>query len=597
MLGESFDKLPNAIDRRSRASASVVCNPQSFALTGEPATNFQRIFDDWLVNGRISRLWARDASLWSAGDESQWLGWLNIIDEQIADRQHLKELAEDICEAGFSDAIVLGMGGSSLCSAVFSLIFSSQPGFPQLHVLDSMDPAQIRTVESKVDITKALFIVASKSGSTLESDALRQYFFDRVLKTAGAMEASKHFIAITDPGSQLEQVAIEKKFRHVFHGVKSIGGRYSALSNFGMVPATVMGIDTLRFLERSGQMAEACSPRPPMPDNPGVALGVALGSLALEGHDKVTILASSGVYDFGVWLEQLLAESTGKCGKGLIPVDREPIGSPGAYGTDRIFVYLRLAGDADDKQVQALEELEVSGQPVIRIDISDVYDLGQEWFRWEIAIAVASSILEINPFNQPDVENSKMTAQNLIDTIVQCGSLPDETPFYWCEDLKLFADEVNASELLRAVGKSPSLVDYLRAHLNRIEPGDYLALLAYIEMNQLHEKSLQVLRVAIRDVKHAATCGGFGPRFLHSTGQVYKGGPNTGVFLQITCDDAVDFPIPGYGCTFGVVKNVQAQSDFEILTGKGRRALRVHLGRDVRAGLEKLETAVLEALR
>ena len=574
-----------------------VCNPQSFSLSGTATSNFEDTFNDWLVNGKIHRLWARDASLWGMGNEAQWLGWLDIVDEQISNLGHLRDLAEDVGKAGFRDAIVLGMGGSSLCSVVFSLTFNSQSGFPRLHVLDSTDPAQLRTLERKIDYSATLFILASKSGSTLELDTLQRYFFDRILETVGAEQAPSHFIAITDPDSKLEHVALDQGFRHIFHGVRSIGGRYSALSNFGMVPATIMGVDVLRFLQNSNQMVLACSPRFSDSSNPGVALGTLLGSLALEGRDKVTILASPGVYNLGVWLEQLLSESTGKCGKGIVPVDREPIGPPEVYGDDRVFIYMQLAGDEDNEQIQRLGELESVGQPVVRIEIRDIYHLGQEWFRWEIATAVIGSILKVNPFDQPDVEAAKIETRELIKSTEQLVSSPIERPFFCCEDFNLFADETNISALSTDSGSNQSLANYLRAHFNRIGSGDYLALLAYIEMNTSHEESLRRLRAAIRDAKRSATCVGFGPRFLHSTGQVYKGGPDTGVFLQITCDDTVDLPIPGRNYTFSTVKSAQARGDFEVFSKRGKRSLRVHLSCNTSVGLTKLEAAVAEALR
>ncbi len=597
LFAEAFDKLLNAVDGRCRAFSGAECNPQSYSVPAAATAKLQAALDDWLVNGKIRRLWARDASLWSGADEDQWLGWLHITEEQIAHRHHLTDLAEDVRGAGFTDAMVLGMGGSSLCPEVFSLTFGPQTGFPRLHVLDSTDPAQVKTFDEKVDLAKTVFIVASKSGSTLEPNIFQQYFFERVRETVGAEQAPKHFIAVTDPGSQLEKTARDLGFRNVFHGFKSIGGRYSALSDFGMVPAAVMGVDTARFLGNSDRMAAACSPCSPAPENPGVVLGTLLGTLALEGRDKVTILSSSGIYDLGAWLEQLLAESTGKQGKGLIPVDREPVGPPEVYSNDRVFVHLRLAADPDEEQTRALEKLEAAGHPIVRIEIPGVHDLGQEWFRWEIATSVAGSILGINPFDQPDVESAKIATRKLTDEVEQSGSLPPETPFFESDGVGLFADEKNAAALSESVGPDPSLADYLRAHLNRIGAGDYLALLAYIEMNEAHERSLQAARVAIRDAKNSATCLGFGPRFLHSTGQAYKGGPNSGVFLQITCEDAADLPIPGRSYTFGVVKAAQARGDFEVLAERGRRVLRVHLASDVEAGLAKLEAAVIEALK
>ncbi len=321
-------------------------------------------------------------------------------------------------------------------------------------------------------------------------------------------------------------------------------------------------------------------------------LGAILGTLAKNGRDKVTLFASPGISDLGAWLEQLLAESTGKDGKGLIPVDGERIGAPSVYGGDRVFVYLRLASAPDAQQDAAVEALENAGQPVVRIDVPGVYDLGQEFFRWEVATAVAGSILGINAFNQPDVEASKIETRKLTTAYETSGSLPPESPLFEADGIRLFTDAKNAAVLAQAVGSGATLADYLRAHLQRLSSGDYFALLAYLEMNDAHESRLQAIRHAVRDARRVATCLGFGPRFLHSTGQAYKGGPSSGVFLQITCDDAADLAIPGQKYTFGVVKAAQARGDFQVLAERNRRALRVHLGADVLAGLAKLQQAI-----
>jgi hypothetical protein len=412
----------------------------------------------------------------------------------------------------------------------------------------------------------------------------------------GAEKAGSHFIAITDPGSKMQQVAETDKFRHIFPGVPSIGGRYSALSNFGMVPAAVMGLDTRKFLERTEEMVQACASCVPVEENPGVVLGLILGSAAKAGRDKVTIITSPGIFDLGAWLEQLLAESTGKQGKGIIPVDRESIGAPEVYGNDRVFAYLRLDSAPDAQQDAQVAALEKACHPVVRIAVGDKYDLGQEFFRWEIATAVAGSILGINAFNQPDVEASKIATKSLTSEYEKSGSLPPEKPVLDDKGVKLFTDEKNASDLAKAAGSDKSLAGYLKAHFGRIKAGDYFAVLGYIQMNEPHEKALQTIRHTLRDKKHVATCLGFGPRFLHSTGQAYKGGPNSGVFLQITCDDAKDLPVPGQKYTFGIVKAAQARGDFQVLAERGRRALRVHLGADLESGLRTLQDAVKQAL-
>jgi len=583
----------------STAQINPEVNAQTASLPADLDAALKNNLDDWRASGKVKRLWQRDASLWTNEDETKWLGWLGIADEQLSDAGKLKAFANEVKSAGFSDILLLGMGGSSLCPEVLALTFPQTPGFPRLHILDSTDPAQIRSVEKKIDLAKTLFIVSSKSGSTLEPNIYKQYFFERVQQAVGANNAGSHFIAITDPGSKMQQVAERDRFRHIFYGLPSIGGRYSALSNFGMVPAATMGLDTGKFLQRTKEMVEACKASAPLAQNPGVMLGLMMGTAARLGRDKITLITSPGISDLGAWLEQLIAESTGKLGKGIIPVDREELGAPDVYGNDRIFAYLRLETGPDGEQDAKVGALEKAGHPVVRIAVSDIYNLGQEFFRWEIATAVAGSILGINAFNQPDVEASKIVTKQLTSEYESKGALPAEKPILEEAGIKLFTDEKNAAELAKAAAGSPSdgqLKNYLRAHLGRLGAGDYFALLAYVEMNAEHESLLQALRMTVRDRKRVATCLGFGPRFLHSTGQAYKGGPNSGVFLQITCDDAQDLPVPGQKYTFGVVKAAQARGDFQVLADRKRRALRVHLGSDVKAGLSQLGELVKQVL-
>ena len=596
LFADAFDQLLAAVEKSSSREIAPRVSRQTQSLPKDLAAAVKTAADDWRANGKVRRLWQRDASLWDGTDEAEWLGWLGITEEQLGQHENLRKAAEDAKNGGFAHVLLLGMGGSSLCPEVLRMTYGKVAGFPELHVLDSTDPAQVQAFEKKIDVAKTLFIVSSKSGSTLEPNIFKQYFFEKVKQSLGAEKAGSRFIAITDPGSKLQKVAEADKFRHIYPGVPSIGGRYSALSNFGMAPAAVMGLDTKKFLERTEEMVQACASTVPVEENPGVLLGLILGSAAKAGRDKVTIIASPGIYDLGAWLEQLLAESTGKQGKGIIPVDREMIATPELYGNDRVFAYLRLESAADAQQDAKVAALEKAGQPVIRISLTDTYDLGQEFFRWEIATAVAGSILGINAFNQPDVEASKIVTRNLTTEYEKNGSLPGEKPILEDKGVKLFTDAKNAAELGKAAGFEKSLAAYLKAHFSRIKAGDYFALLGYIEMNEGHEQQLQAIRHAVRDQKHVATCLGFGPRFLHSTGQAYKGGPNSGVFLQLTCDDAKDLPVPGQKYTFGVVKAAQARGDFQVLVERGRRALRVHLGTDLEAGLRTLQAAVKEAL-
>ena len=559
------------------------------------AAAVKTVIGEWQSGNKMQRLWQRDASLWTGDDEANWLGWLDIVEEQIAHPVELRNLAKEVWSAGFKDVLLLGMGGSSLCPEVLRTTFGKVPGYPDLHVLDSTDPAQVKAFENKVDIARTLFIVSSKSGSTLEPNIFKQYFFERTKQAVGADKAGSHFIAITDPGSKMQQVAEADRFRHIFFGRPSIGGRYSALSHFGMVPAAVMGVDIKKFLDRTQEMVRACGPSAPVEENPGAALGIILGVAARSGRDKVTIITSPDIADLGAWLEQLLAESTGKVGKGIIPVDREELAAPEVYGNDRLFAYIHTQHATDVRQDAKVAALEAAGHAVLRISMADTYDLGAEFFRWEIATAVAGSIIGINAFNQPDVEASKIATRNLTSEYEKTGSLPAETPIVDDGGVKLFTDEQNAADLARAAGGDKSLAGYLKAHLNRIGTGDYFAVLGFLQMNAEHERKLQAIRHAVRDKKHVATCLGFGPRFLHSTGQAYKGGPNSGVFLQVTCDDALELPVPLQKYTFGVVKSAQARGDFQVLVERGRRALRVHL-HDVDAGLVTLTAAVEKAL-
>ena len=597
-FADAFDTLLAAVEKNTKRSKTPQVNQQSATLPADLDAAVKKNLSDWRATGKVRRLWDHDASLWTNEDEAKWLGWLGIVDEQLAAAAKLKALADEIKSGGFSDVLLLGMGGSSLCPEVLALTFPQTPGFPRLHILDSTDPAQIRNTEKKVNLAKTLFIVSSKSGGTLEPNIYKQYFFERVQQTLGADQAGSRFIAITDPGSKMQQVAERDHFRHIFYGLASIGGRYSALSNFGMIPAAAMGLDTDKFLKRTKEMVEACKASTPVEENPGVMLGLIMGTAAKLGRDKITLVTSPAIGDLGAWLEQLIAESTGKLGKGIVPVDREALGAPDAYGNDRIFAYVRLESAPDAAQDAAIAAIEKAGQPVVRIALSDIYNLGQEFFRWEIATAVAGSIIGINAFNQPDVEASKIVTKELTSEYESKGSLPAEKPIVEEAGFKLFTDQKNAADLAKAAGTGAdgALKNYLRAHLARLGAGDYFALLGYIEMNAEHESLLQGLRMMVRDRKRVATVLGFGPRFLHSTGQAYKGGPNSGVFLQITCDDAQDLPVPGQKYTFGVVKAAQARGDFQVLADRKRRALRVHLGSDVKAGITKLTELVKQIL-
>lgn len=536
----------------------------------------------WSTNDTIAKIWAKDAGVWTNEDESKWLGWLEIVGEELGDIAKYRELASDIEDAGFTDILLMGMGGSSLCPEVLAITFGNN----NFQILDSTVPAQVKAVDDKLDLAKTLFIVASKSGSTLEPNCFKQYFFDRVSQISD--EPGKQFIAITDPGSKMEQIAKDDGFRHIFYGKPEIGGRFSALSAFGLTAAASMGVDVEILLSRASEMAEACR-KSESNDNPGAVLGLILGSCHAQGRDKLTIFTSPEVHDLGAWLEQLIAESTGKNGVAIIPVDREPMIDAENYHGDRIFVHLSLKGSPTDENIyQRLEEIERAGHPMIRIELETRYHISQEFFRWEFATAVAGSLMKINPFNQPDVESAKIEARKITDEYERTGSLPDEKPFFEEGGIALFSNDANVAGLDKIVGDERSLRAYLKAHISRIMANDYFALLAYVEMQAENEKLLQAIRERVLDRTLAATCLGFGPRFLHSTGQAYKGGGNNGAFLQITSDDKFDVPVPGQKYTFGVVKAAQARGDFQVLLDRGRRALRVHIGGDIVGGLSRL---------
>ncbi|MEQ1884941.1 MAG: bifunctional transaldolase/phosoglucose isomerase [Bryobacteraceae bacterium] len=552
--------------------------PLDYVVSSSTAAAFEKKIASWETGGQVERIWNHDPSVWSNADEAKWLGWLTITGEQLQQTQRFFQFAEEVKAAGFTHGVLLGMGGSSLCPEVLRLSFGAVPGFPDFQILDSTDPGRVATIEAGIDISKTLFIVASKSGSTLEPNVFHKYFFER------AGRNGKQFVAITDPGSNMDKTAKEQGFWRIFYGLPSIGGRFSALSDFGMIPASAMGVDAAKLLEGGEKMAQAC--RKPVRENPGAMLGLLLGTLNDEGRDKITVVASPQVHDLGAWMEQLVAESTGKNGKALIPVDREPLAAPSAYGNDRVFVYQRLESNPDPAQDKAVDALAVAGHPVIHLPMTSAYDLGREFFRWEFATAVAGAVMGINPFDQPDVEASKIATKKLTNEYEATGALPAETVALEESGIRVYG-----------ITSAKSLSACVRELLASIRPGDYFALLAYIEMNAANEHALERMRVAVRDSKKVATCVGFGPRFLHSTGQAYKGGSNNGVFVQITSDDARDLPVPGQKYTFSVVKAAQARGDMEVMQERGRRALRIHLTGGVAVGLEKLASAITHAVQ
>jgi len=594
LFADAADKLLGAVAHKRGTVLGRGIDAQSIAVNAALAKSLGDATEEWRVSAKIRRLWARDASIWSGTDEAKWLGWLHSATTAKAKQADYESFATWVKGQNFTDVVVLGMGGSSLGPEVLAETFAPKPGFPKLHVLDSTDPAQVRAVRAAVKLPTTLFIVSSKSGGTTEPNVMKAYFFDQVGQAIGADKAGSHFVAVTDPGSSLEKVAKQQGFAHIFHGEPTIGGRYSVLSPFGLVPAAAAGIDVGAFLDSALAMVRSCGADVPPAQNPGVQLGLALGLAGLEGRDKVTILSSPAVSDFGAWAEQLIAESTGKDGKGLIPIDGETLGDVAVYGNDRFFIDLRTAAE-DDRNADKLAALEQAGHPVVRIVLKSADDIGQEFFRFEIATAVAGAVFGLNPFDQPDVESAKIKTRELIEAFEKSGKLPPEAAAASTKEADLFTDDKNAAAL-RSAGADGDLGSWLKAHLGRAGRGDYVALLAYIARDSVHIDVLQKIRMALRDARHVATCAEFGPRFLHSTGQAYKGGPDNGVFLQITADDAEDLPVPGQTASFGVIKAAQARGDFDVLTDRRRRALRVHIKGDLASGLKSLDAAITKAI-
>ncbi|CAN5399338.1 bifunctional transaldolase/phosoglucose isomerase [soil metagenome] len=592
LFAEAFDKLLGAVAFKRTAILGNRIDAQDIKLPAEIEKDARVLSETWRAKGLIRAFWRRDASVWTGSDESKWLGWLDAV----AQAQEKEQAARYVAFAGwvkskaFTDVVVLGMGGSSLGPEVLAETFGQIAGFPKLRILDSTDPAQVRRTEAAIKPESTLFVVSSKSGGTVEPNMLMEYFFVR----AGA-NAGERFVAVTDPGSSLEKVATARGFAQIFHGEPTIGGRYSVLSPFGLVPAAAAGIDVAEFLALAAVMVRSCGADVPPAENPGVQLGLALAAAAKRGRDKLTLTGSKGIADFGAWAEQLIAESTGKNGKALIPLEGETLGKPDVYGKDRVFIDLRLKDDTDTTRKAALAALESAGHPVIRITVTSPAHIGQEFFRFEIATAVACTVIGVNPFDQPDVEAAKIKTRELTSAFEKSGALPAESAVATDGAIAIYTDPANA-DALRKAGAASDLGSWMKAHLARIAPDDYVATLAYLDRDDANITALQAIRMAIRDSRHAATCVGFGPRFLHSTGQAYKGGPDNGVFLQITADPAADLDVPGQKISFGTIEAAQARGDFDVLAERGRRALRLHISGDVAKGLATIGAAVQAAL-
>lgn len=545
-------------------------------------------------NNIVARIWERDASVWKKDGAtrktiSNRLGWLDIAATMRERAGEIKGFAEEVREAGFTGVVLLGMGGSSLAPEVIHRVFGPTEGRPRFFMLDSTEPGTLEAIERRIEPGKTLFVVSTKSGGTIETLSFYHYFREKV-EASGAENAGGNFVAITDPGSDLEKLAKSAGFRRTFLNMADIGGRYSALSYFGLVPAVLMGVDIDALLQSAEQMARACREEDAQ-SNPGAWLGTVMGEAWKAGRDKVTVLTSPDLDSYGIWAEQLIAESTGKEGKGLVPVAGEPVGRPSAYGRDRLFVYLALDGGGELKQEHDIQKLEAAGHPVVRLRLSSKDDLGAEFFRWEFATAIAGQIMGIDPFDEPNVAESKANTTRLLGKYGDNGRFPDETPLAQ-DGFILYGD----GEVLARAGSEGTLESGLHAFFSTVNRGDYVAMLAYLPTTGEHEELLQDTRIGIRDTLRVATTFGYGPRFLHSTGQLHKGGPNKGAYIVVTCEPRHDLPIPGQEFSFGTLVRAQALGDFESLRQHDRRAIRLHITGDHGEGVEHIREMVKASL-
>lgn len=586
---DAFFQLLQGVGAKRELLVGQHDKKQTLALAGHQA-DVDAVFKTMAAEKWIEKLWKKDATLWKSEEAHQKiiknsLGWLTVMRTVASQWNDIERIVADVKKAKFTHALILGMGGSSLCPEVLRLTFGKKAGHPDLAILDSTEPASVAERASRSKPEKTLYLVASKSGSTTEPNAFLAYFYDQVKKKKGN-KAGENFIAITDPGTVMEKIAHEKQFRHIVLNPPDIGGRYSALSFFGMLPAALIGIDVPKFLERATQMADACSSFSPLEKNPGALLGAVLGALAKAGRNKVTFFLSKDISSFSTWAEQLIAESTGKEGVGILPVESEPLQSAEAYGDDRVFVSIRTKTSQDAAFAKKWAALKKAGHPIIDITLNDKLDIAGEFFRWEIATAVAGKVLGINPFDQPNVQEAKDATKQLLDAFKKSGQFPTETPWYKSDALEAYTSNGHA--------QAESLQDVMNHLLKEIKPSDYVALLAYLKRDDKNNALLQQIRSGILKTKKVATTVGFGPRFLHSTGQLHKGGDDHGVFVSITADDKKDLPVPGEPYTYSVLKEAQARGDWEALKAKHRRAVHIHF-HDVEKGFNQIKEA-LEAL-
>ncbi len=603
VFADSFAELYAAIRDKQSKILQTRRIGQTAVYSEEYSGAIQTTLEGFAKDHAIQRMWAKDASLWKADADAakvidNALGWLTVTGVVKPHAAELKAFADEVAGEGFKHVVVMGMGGSSLCVEVLRKTSPPIAGHPTLLVLDSTVPATIRRIEGQIDPAKTLFIVASKSGSTTEPSVFHAYFFDLVKKAKGD-QAGRNFVAITDPGTKMEADAKRDGFRKIFLNPSDIGGRYSALSYFGMVPAALMGLDVARLLDHADVAVKQCRVEDPIRGNPGATLGAALGALARAGRDKVTLITPEPLAALGLWIEQIIAESTGKEGRGILPVAGEPVGPPEVYGDDRVFVQVRTLASppiADSKELMALSE---AGHPVIDLVLVGPEDIGAEFFRWEIATPLAGKVIGINPFDQPNVQESKDNTKALLETYKTQGALPGQETVATFEGLTLVADSGNKAQVLEGAGSKAGrdqFVAALRAHFARVKPGDYVAVTQYFDETPTRDEAILKLRRHLRDGLKVATTTGYGPRFLHSTGQLHKGGADNGVFLQLTADDGADLPIPDFPCGFATLVKAQALGDFQSLASRHRRALSLNLGADVEKGLATLHGMIHEII-
>jgi glucose-6-phosphate isomerase len=542
------------------------------------------------LNGQdfTNRFWHKDATLWTQDAEAQqsirsFMGWLDSPEVLSKAVGEIQQFVQDVKAAGFQHVVVMGMGGSTMAPIVFERSFQ-QNGLP-LSILDTTDPGTVAELEKSIPLEHTLFIVASKSGTTAEPLAFGDYFYDKVKAVKGD-KAGENFVAITDPGSKFVTQATQEGYRKIFLNFAEVGGRFSALTYFGMVPAALYGVDINAMLRGATEMMRACGAQGPVADNPGLKLGAAMGVLAKQGRDKLTLITPESLSSLGLWLEQLLAESTGKEGKGILPVAGEPLGRPDEYGQDRVFVYVGYESEADQANIDKLTALEQAGHPVIIIRLKDALELGSEFYRWEIGTAVAGIVLGINPFDQPNVQAAKTATDKLMKEVTEKGQLPSPGQPAASQDGISYYGDVKGAD---AAG-------VLQAFFAQAQPGNFMTLQAYLHENEALNKDLAEFRQLVQDKLRIATTSGYGPRFLHSTGQYHKGGPNHGLFVQFTADHPQDLPLPGRTYTFGTFENAQAQGDLQALRDNGRRALHIHLGPQPEQALQTVLAALKKAL-